>query len=166
MQDKCGATSTPVSAFVLFAVSMVPERVVPPAPNVTEKNAGLSAASGPRAAARFSSPASVLGGNSSMLKTLEYFCCVCMTFPQPPNRTDRTGQPPTVLAKPGGDDSTCIRIDVPTICHACVTPFTILHKTTYHPPLARPRYSIGIADRRASYHKAVRNGERLGLDPL
>ena len=60
----------PVWAIVLVTVSSVPERVVPPAPKVTEKKAGSSVASGPRATARFSSPAGVLGGNSSTLKTL------------------------------------------------------------------------------------------------
>src|SRR5215218_1056719 len=57
IQDRCGTTSMPVWLLVLSAVSMVPERVVPPAPKVTEKNAGLSAASGPRATERFSAPA-------------------------------------------------------------------------------------------------------------
>src|SRR5215210_120072 len=110
MQDRCGATSMPVSALVLAAVSMVPERVVPPAPKVTEKNAGLSAASGPRATVRFFSPAGVLGGNSSTLKTLGYLYWVCMNFPQPPNRTDRThARCRHYWPKPGGDPSTCVR---------------------------------------------------------
>src|ERR671910_3285718 len=92
MQDRCGATSMPVSLIVLSTVSMVPERVVPPAPKVTEKNAGSSAASDPRDAARFSSPAGVRGGNSSMLKTLGYLYWLCIDFPQPPDRTNRTQQ--------------------------------------------------------------------------
>src|SRR3990170_532512 len=90
MHDRCGATSMPVSVIVLDTVSIVPERVVPPAPKVTEKNAGSSAASGPRDAVRFSSPAGVLGGNSSMLKTLGYLYWLCINFPQPPDRINRT----------------------------------------------------------------------------
>src|ERR671916_2920782 len=101
MHDRCGATSTPVSVIVLVTVSMVPERVVPPAPNVTEKNAGSSAASGPRDAARFSSPAGVLGGNSSMLKTLGYLYWLCMDFPQPPDRINRTRQRRRQYVHPG-----------------------------------------------------------------
>src|ERR687890_1883603 len=86
-QDMCGAASMPVLAIVLATVSIVPERVVPPAPNVTEKKLGPSAASGPRATERFSSPAGVLGGNSSTLKTLGCFCWVCINFP--PHESDR-----------------------------------------------------------------------------
>jgi hypothetical protein len=77
------ATSVPVSFIVLTTVSMVPERVEPPAPKVTEKNAGSSAARGPRAALRFSSPADVLGGNNSTLKALGCFRWLCMNFSPP-----------------------------------------------------------------------------------
>src|SRR3989337_1277048 len=124
IHDRCGATSIPVSLFVLVTVSMVPERVVPPAPKVTEKNAGPSDASGPRAAVRFSSPAGVLGGNNSTLKTFGCFCwlCICMNyFPHPPNQTDRlslqarcasaTTAEATTGPKPGGErhGTTCLR---------------------------------------------------------
>src|SRR5215204_203901 len=98
-QDMCGAASMPVLAIVLSTVSIVPERVVPPAPKVTEKNAGPSAASGPRAIARFSSPAGVLGGNSSTLKPLVCLRWVCIYFPHSPNQTDRLRQVPTLLAE-------------------------------------------------------------------
>src|SRR5919202_4997314 len=141
MQDRCGAASMPVSVLVLITVSMVPERVVPPAPKVTEKNAGPSDASGPRAAARFSSPAGVLGGNSSTLKNLECLSCVCMNFPHP--RIGPTDQVPALLAEAGGDRSTCIRVDMPTISRACMTPCTAHHRTTNYHYLARPKTTFG-----------------------
>src|SRR4051812_12523329 len=132
MQERCGATSMPVWAIVVLTVSIVPERVVPPAPKVTEKNDGSSAASGPRATARFSFPAGVLGGNSSTLKSFGCLYWVCMNFPQPPNQTDRPRQSSVgayyyyyYWPKPG-DRSRCI----PELS-GCLPSQSRLHDTMY-----------------------------------
>src|SRR5450756_1902815 len=50
-------------------VSSVRSCVEPPAPNVTEKNSGLSGASCLRVAASFSTPSGVCGGKNSKLKS-------------------------------------------------------------------------------------------------
>ena len=44
MQEMCGATDNP-SRCISITVFNVPSRVEPPAPNVTEKYSGFSAAS-------------------------------------------------------------------------------------------------------------------------
>jgi bacterioferritin-associated ferredoxin len=62
----CGAAGTP-SARISSTVSSVPSRVEPPAPNVTEQNAGSSCASCRRAARSFSTPSGVRGGKNSRL---------------------------------------------------------------------------------------------------
>src|SRR5260221_3682173 len=66
MQEMCGATARP-SAAISATVFQVPARVDPPAPKVTEKNAGLSAASCVRTERNLASPSAVRGGKSSKL---------------------------------------------------------------------------------------------------
>ena len=66
MQDRCGAAGRP-SRIISRTVSSVPSRVEPPAPNVTEQNAGPSCASCARAARSFATPSSVRGGKNSKL---------------------------------------------------------------------------------------------------
>ena len=66
MQEMCGATGRP-SAWIAITVFQVPSLVEPPAPNVTEKNAGSSAARRDRTARSLSSPSGVLGGKNSKL---------------------------------------------------------------------------------------------------
>src|SRR5919107_2123422 len=124
IQDRCGATSMPVWLLVLSAVSMVPERVVPPAPKVTEKNAGFSVASGPRATERFSSPAGVLGGNNSTLKTLGCLCWLCMNFPPPESdQQDTLGAGTTGRGPAANAVCTYIpEVGAPTVSRAYVTP--------------------------------------------
>ena len=51
-------------------MASVPSRVEPPAPNVTEQNAGFSCASCARAARSFATPSGVLGGKNSKLNVL------------------------------------------------------------------------------------------------
>ena len=67
MQERCGATGSP-SAWISITVFHVPCLVEPPAPNVTEKNVGFTAASLDRTASSLSSPSGVFGGKNSMLK--------------------------------------------------------------------------------------------------
>src|SRR2546425_6581001 len=66
MQEMCGVAGNP-SPRISSTVSSVPSRVEPPAPNVTEQNAGLSSASDRRAARSFSTPSGVFGGKNSTL---------------------------------------------------------------------------------------------------
>src|SRR3989338_3617945 len=68
MQDRCGATSSP-SALICCTISRLRSCVEPPAPKVTEKNSGWSAASCLRVAASFSTPSGVCGGKNSKLKS-------------------------------------------------------------------------------------------------
>src|ERR1700693_3280285 len=70
MQEICGAASDP-SDLSSSTLSRVPSRVEPPAPKVTEKNAGLNCASCLRAMRSFSIPAGVFGGKNSKLKVRE-----------------------------------------------------------------------------------------------
>ena len=57
------------SARISSTVASVPSRVEPPAPNVTEQNAGFSCASCARAARSFVTPSGVRGGKNSRLST-------------------------------------------------------------------------------------------------
>ena len=66
MHDRCGAASMP-SPRISSTVASVPSRVLPPAPNVTEQNAGRSCESWRRAARSFSTPSGVRGGKNSRL---------------------------------------------------------------------------------------------------
>ncbi len=59
--DKCGAASSP-AALISSTVDSVPSWVVPPAPNVTEKNSGFLSDSFSRVARSFSAPSSVFAG--------------------------------------------------------------------------------------------------------
>src|SRR5512143_3232329 len=68
MQERCGTPSRP-SARNSSTVASVPSRVEPPAPNVTEQNAGSSCASCLRVARSFSTPSGVRGGKNSRLQT-------------------------------------------------------------------------------------------------
>src|SRR6266513_2004726 len=63
----CGVAARP-SLRSSRTVSSVPSRVDPPAPKVTEQNAGLSSAIDRRAARSFSTPSAVFGGKNSTLK--------------------------------------------------------------------------------------------------
>ena len=65
MQERCGATGWPASA-MSRQTAKVRSRVEPPAPKVTEKKSGWSAASWLRTARNFSSPSPVCGGKNSM----------------------------------------------------------------------------------------------------
>src|SRR5262245_1450933 len=67
MHEMCGTDSMP-SERNSSTVASVPSRVEPPAPNVTEQNAGLSCFSCRRAARSFSIPSGVRGGKNSRLK--------------------------------------------------------------------------------------------------
>src|SRR4051812_4234042 len=67
MHEMCGTAFRP-SLLISRTVASVPSRVEPPAPNVTEKKAGLPCASWRRATRSFSMPSSVLGGKNSTLK--------------------------------------------------------------------------------------------------
>ena len=66
MHEMWGVAARP-SDRISSTVSSVPSRVEPPAPNVTEQNAGFSSASFLRAARNFSAPSAVLGGKNSTL---------------------------------------------------------------------------------------------------
>jgi hypothetical protein len=66
MHDRCGARCMP-SARISSTVASVPSRVEPPAPKVTEQNAGFNAAKSRRAARSFATPSSVFGGKNSRL---------------------------------------------------------------------------------------------------
>ena len=55
MHEMCGAAGSP-SPRISSTVASVPSRVEPPAPNVTEKNAGFSCASCARAARSLATP--------------------------------------------------------------------------------------------------------------
>src|SRR5437763_3729026 len=66
MHEICGVAGMP-SARISSTVASVPSRVDPPAPNVTEQNAGFSGASCLRAARSFSTPSGVRGGKNSTL---------------------------------------------------------------------------------------------------
>ena len=68
MQETCGTPSKP-SARNSSTVASVPSRVDPPAPKVTEQNAGLSAANSLRAARSLSTASGVRGGKNSRLQT-------------------------------------------------------------------------------------------------
>ena len=67
-QEMCGAASMP-SARNSSTVASVPSRVEPPAPKVTEQNAGFNCASCRRVARSFSMPSGVRGGKNSRLKS-------------------------------------------------------------------------------------------------
>src|SRR5579859_991795 len=69
MQERCGAASCP-AARISSTVSSVPSRVEPPAPKVTEKKSGSSAASCCHVSRSLDFPAGVFGGKNSKLKTL------------------------------------------------------------------------------------------------
>jgi hypothetical protein len=66
MHEMCGATGRPACA-ISVTVFHVPSRVEPPAPKVTLKNAGDSAARRSRTARSLSAPSGVLGGKNSKL---------------------------------------------------------------------------------------------------
>src|SRR5713101_8173221 len=68
MHERCGAAGLPALR-ISSTVASVPSRVDPPAPYVTEKNAGSSCASCLRVARSFSIPWGVFGGKNSKLKT-------------------------------------------------------------------------------------------------
>src|SRR5206468_11939554 len=67
MHEICGVPFRP-SVRISRTVSSVPSRVEPPAPNVTEQNAGFKSASVRRAARSFSAPSTVRGGKNSTLQ--------------------------------------------------------------------------------------------------
>jgi hypothetical protein len=62
---KCAIASSPCDARILETISIVLARVDPPAPQVTDTNAGSSSRSCSRAENRFCSPSAVLGGKNS-----------------------------------------------------------------------------------------------------
>ncbi len=67
MHEICGALSMPVSSRVSKTVSRVRSRVLPPAPKVTEKNSGFSAASLRRVVSSRATASGVRGGKNSKL---------------------------------------------------------------------------------------------------
>src|SRR4051812_18167173 len=66
---KCAIASSPSSCLIRFTIVMVRSRVEPPAPYVTDTNAGSSCLSSWAARHRFSMPSSVFGGKNSNEKT-------------------------------------------------------------------------------------------------
>src|SRR3954470_2025669 len=66
---KCAIASIPSSCLIRLTIAMVRSRVEPPAPYVTDTNAGSSCLRTWAARHRFSSPSSVFGGKNSNEKT-------------------------------------------------------------------------------------------------
>ena len=66
------SSDLPVSARTSWTVSKVSVRVLPPAPNVTEKNFGTKAASLVRVEASLATPSAVRGGKNSKLKLTDF----------------------------------------------------------------------------------------------
>ena len=72
---RWGPTKSDLVAEALIEGMLMPERVVPPAPNVTEKKSGPSVARRVRALSRRAAPFGPLGGKNSILKE---FCDTCV----------------------------------------------------------------------------------------
>src|SRR5947207_617654 len=111
MHETCGAASWP-SLRISSTVERVPSRVDPPAPKVTEKNAGFSCASCLRVARSFSIPSGDFGGNNSKLKSFGRSIWVFIArIPRPKNREALPSVPVGIrLIGPGLVDADVLRL--------------------------------------------------------